>query len=81
MIAAVTALILALALLCVGHAGAGGWSLVAAGDCRFVPASDVAVAVVNRAITEQVGATTLPGLELRDGVPPDLRPSSSCRRF
>ena len=38
----------------------------------FVPASDVAVAVVNRVITQQIGATLLPGLELRDGVPPDL---------
>ena len=39
----------------------------------LVPASDVAVAIVNRVITQQIGATLLPGLELRDGVPSDLR--------
>jgi cyclic beta-1,2-glucan synthetase len=72
MIGAVTALILAFALLCVGYAGVGGWSIFLLAIVGFVPASDVAVAVVNRAITEQFGASTLPGLELRSGIPPDL---------
>ena len=72
MIGAVTALILALALLCVGYAGAGSWSIFLLAIVGFIPASDVAVAAVNRAITEQIGASTLPGLELRGGVPPDL---------
>ena len=72
MIGIVTALILALALLCVAYAGVDGWSLFLLAIVGFVPASDVAVAVVNRAITEQIGASMLPGLELRDGVPPDL---------
>ena len=72
MIGSVTALILAFALLCVGYAGVGGWSIFLLAIVGFIPASDVAVAAVNRAITEQIGASTLPGLELRSGVPPDL---------
>jgi hypothetical protein len=50
----------------------GGWSIFLLAIVGFIPASDVAVAAVNRAITEQIGASTLPGLELRGGVPPDL---------
>ena len=73
LIALVTAIILALALIAVAHTGIGGWTLWLLGVVGFVPASDVAIAVVNRAITQQVGATRLPGLELRGGVPSDLR--------
>jgi len=39
----------------------------------FIPALDVAVALVNRAVTGGVGATILPGLALRGGVPAPLR--------
>ena len=39
----------------------------------FVPASDVATALVNRSITWSFGATALPGLELVRGVPTSLR--------
>ncbi|HSS63278.1 MAG TPA: glycosyl transferase, partial [Gammaproteobacteria bacterium] len=39
----------------------------------FLPATEVASALVNRAITWSFGATTLPGLELTAGVPPSLR--------
>ncbi len=73
MIAAVTAIVLAAALFCVAHAGARGWVLIALGIAGLVPASDVAIAVVNRAITHLVGAAFLPGLELRGGVPPGMR--------
>ena len=73
MIAMVTALVLALALLAVAHVGIGGWALLVLGIVGLVPASDVAVAIVNRAIAQTAGGTVLPGLELRDGVPPDLR--------
>ena len=38
-----------------------------------VPAIDLAVALVNRAVTFGFGATPLPALELRDGVPAHLR--------
>ena len=43
------------------------------GALGVVPAIDVAVALVNRAVTRGVGASRLPGLALRDGVPEDLR--------
>ena len=38
-----------------------------------VPSVDAAIAFVNRAVTRGLGATILPGLALRDGVPPHLR--------
>ena len=39
----------------------------------FIPATEVATALVNRVVTCSFGAVTLPGLELTDGVPPSLR--------
>jgi cyclic beta-1,2-glucan synthetase len=39
----------------------------------LIPAIDAAMALVNRAVTRGVGATILPGLALRDGVPAELR--------
>lgn len=38
-----------------------------------VPAVDAAVALVNQVVTRQFGATQIPGLELRGGVPARLR--------
>jgi cyclic beta-1,2-glucan synthetase len=73
MIALVTGIVLSLALFAVAQAGVGGRMLWLLGFAGLIPASDVAVAVVNRAITQLVGATPLPGLELRYGVPSDLR--------
>ena len=73
MIAVVTAIILALALIAVAYDGIAGWLLFLLAIVGFIPASDVAVAIVNRAITRQVGGKILPGLELRNGVTPDLR--------
>ena len=73
MIAIVTALALALALIAVAYVGAGGWAILVLAIVGFVPASDVAVALVNRAITGQLGGMLLPGLELRDGIPRELR--------
>jgi cyclic beta-1,2-glucan synthetase len=72
-IAAVTALLVA---TCVWALAAGGaqFSLVLAlGFVAIVPASDLAMAIVNRIVTEQVGAMQLPGMELSGGVPNDLR--------
>ena len=73
MVAIVTALVLTLVLLAVTYAGTGGWQLFVLAIVGLVPASDIAVAVVNRAITQQVGGKLLPGLELRDGITSDLR--------
>jgi len=39
----------------------------------FLPATELATALINRAITWSFGATILPGLELADGVPRSLR--------
>ena len=37
------------------------------------PASDLAVAIINRAVTNDLNPKTLPALELRDGIPAELR--------
>jgi cyclic beta-1,2-glucan synthetase len=39
----------------------------------LVPAIDAAVALVNRSVTRGLAATIIPGLALREGIPPDLR--------
>jgi len=39
----------------------------------FIPASEIASAIVNRLVTWRFGATVLPGLELKSGVPASLR--------
>ncbi len=38
-----------------------------------IPSLDAAIALVNRAVMRNFGATILPGLALREGVPPNLR--------
>ena len=73
MIAIVTALVLAFGLVAVAYAGAGGWQLLVLGIVGLVPASDVAVGIVNRAVTQLIGGTPRPALELRQGVTADLR--------
>ncbi|MGE0114324.1 MAG: glucoamylase family protein [Steroidobacteraceae bacterium] len=50
-----------------------GWQWIAFGLLGLIPAVDLAVALVNRAVTGSFGATMLPGLELRDGIPEKLR--------
>jgi cyclic beta-1,2-glucan synthetase len=72
-IALVGAAILALWLLGVGQTGLSGWTIALLAVLGAVPASDVAVAFVNRIITQYIGTASLPGLELRDGIPTDLR--------
>ena len=47
--------------------------LLLLGILGFVPAIDLAVAVVNYLVTRGFRATLLPALELRGGVPADLR--------
>ena len=69
----VTAALMALAVSALSAPGVGlAWlSLLAV--IGFLPATEVATALVNRAITWSFGAVTLPGLALRDGVPQYLR--------
>jgi cyclic beta-1,2-glucan synthetase len=50
-----------------------GWQIALLAALGVVPAIDLAVACVNRAVTAWFGATRLPALALRDGVPAQLR--------
>ena len=49
-----------------------GW-LIALGLVAAIPASDLAIALVNRAVVEVLGPRRLPRLALRDGVPRHLK--------
>jgi cyclic beta-1,2-glucan synthetase len=72
-IAVVSVAILALPLVTLAQAGVGGCALVLLALLALVPASEAAVALVNHSVTNRFGPAALPGLELRDGVPPNLR--------
>jgi cyclic beta-1,2-glucan synthetase len=56
-----------------GAAGIGLASAIPLALLLLFPASDLAVALVNRAVTELIGPRSLPKLELRDGVPASFR--------
>jgi len=72
-IAFTSGLLLAVPLALMQQAGVhGGW-LWLLGVLGAVPAMDIAVSLVNRAVTRGLAATRLPGLALRDGVPEELR--------
>jgi cyclic beta-1,2-glucan synthetase len=49
------------------------WQLSVCALLGIIPATDLSVALVNRAVTRGFGATMLPGLSLRSGIPADLR--------
>jgi len=71
----VTAIILAIPLLTLTLAAAGlgtGWIWLL-GLLGLVPASDLAVALINRGAVWGSGVALLPALDLRHGVPPNLR--------
>lgn len=69
----VTASILGLALLGLMQLGVGGATAWLLAFIAFVPASDAAMTLVNRHVTNRFGPRLLPGMELRDGVPTELR--------
>ena len=69
----VTVFLLALPLLSAKDAGMGLAWLVLLALVAAIPASDLAIALVNRAVMELLGPRRLPRLALRDGVPPSLR--------
>ncbi len=71
-IAVISVIIVALALYWGAEPG-NTWALCLLALVALIPASDVAIALVNRGATNRFGATILPGLELRDGVPSGLR--------
>ncbi|HSG76023.1 MAG TPA: glucoamylase family protein [Burkholderiales bacterium] len=72
-VAAVAALVLALPWFALARAGLGGAWLGVLAALGLVPSLDAAMALVNRWVTRGFGATLLPGLELRDGIPSHLR--------
>ncbi|MEX2201382.1 MAG: glucoamylase family protein [Dongiaceae bacterium] len=67
----VTAVLLGFAFYVLAGAGIG-WLLLFT-LFAFLPASDVATTLVNRAITMSAGARILPGIDLAKGVPSSLR--------
>ncbi len=67
-----TAALLALALWTLAAPGIVGWLTLFA-MVGFLPATEVATALVNRGVAWSFGATILPGLELSRGVPKSLR--------
>jgi cyclic beta-1,2-glucan synthetase len=72
-IAVLTAIILALPL---SHAKTFGLTtpyLILMAVLAAIPASDLAIALINRTVTDLLGPRTLPRLELREGVPEYLR--------
>ncbi|MGH8707093.1 MAG: hypothetical protein ACREVD_03430 [Burkholderiales bacterium] len=70
-VALVAAIVLALPLYALAGLGAEWLGLLAA--LGLIPSIDAAMALVNRAVTRGFGATLLPGLALRDGIPAHLR--------
>ncbi len=72
-IVALASLFLAPPIWLCAHAGIGALWLVLLGVPGFVMASDAAVACINRLAMWVFGATYLPGLELRAGIPAALR--------
>ncbi|MBC7432713.1 MAG: glycosyl transferase [Rubritepida sp.] len=68
-----TLLVLAIPLFSMGAAGLGwGW-LGFLAVLGIISAQDLAVSLVNRAVTTGFGARLLPGLDLSAGVPPEFR--------
>jgi len=72
-IAVLTALILALPLLGAREEGMTKGGLLLLGLLAAVPASDLAIALINRAVMALLGPRRLPRMELHHGIPEDLR--------
>ncbi len=72
-ITALTAGLVAVPLYFTWATGASPWILTVMGLLGLAPASDVAVAVVNRLVPTLVPPRLLPKLELADGVPRELK--------
>ncbi|MDP2350522.1 MAG: glycosyl transferase, partial [Chloroflexota bacterium] len=72
-LALVTAFILAVPLLLSGDRGAAGAGILVIAILALAPASDLAIALVNRVVTNVLGPRPLPRLDLDEGVPSRLR--------
>ncbi|MBF6606333.1 MAG: hypothetical protein IVW53_12195 [Chloroflexi bacterium] len=71
--ALVAGLILAIPVLLSGDRGATGGGILVVAILALGPASDLAMALVNREVTRVLGPRPLPRLDLDDGVPSGLR--------
>jgi cyclic beta-1,2-glucan synthetase len=72
-IALITAAFMALPLLHESEAGVSGRVLFFFGLLALFPASDLAIALINRVVTDWLGPRSLPRLDLRKGIPEHLR--------
>jgi cyclic beta-1,2-glucan synthetase len=72
-IVALGGVLLLLPLLGAWASGMGGAGLILLALLAVIPASDLAIALVNRSVTALLPARVLPRLALRDGVPSHLR--------
>ncbi|HEU4592036.1 MAG TPA: glucoamylase family protein [Steroidobacteraceae bacterium] len=72
-IAFTSGMLLAVPLALLQATGVYGGMLWLLGILGATPAMEIAVALVNRAVTRGLGASRLPGLALREGVPEELR--------
>src|SRR3984885_10720521 len=69
----IAGIILFLPMIALHSWGVSGSHLAFLGLLGAVPSVDAATAFVNRAVTRGLGATILPGLALREGIPAHLR--------
>src|SRR6185503_12289167 len=69
----ITLAVAAAALAGVMVTGLSGWPLAALALLAIIPASDVAVALVNRLVVGRLGPALLPAMDLTTGVPSHLR--------
>ncbi len=72
-IAILTAIILAFPLMRAREFGVARGLLILFGVLAAIPASDLAIALINRVVTDLFGPRTLPRLELKGGIPEHLR--------
>lgn len=72
-VVALAAVFVTLTLGMLAGLGLGFWPLALLAFLGIIPASDAAVACINRAAMWAFGATLLPGLELRDGITASMR--------
>jgi cyclic beta-1,2-glucan synthetase len=72
-IAALTALLVSGPIVLTRSAGAAPWIVALLGILGLVPASDIAVALVQRLVPLLIPPRLLPKLALASGVPPELR--------
>jgi cyclic beta-1,2-glucan synthetase len=69
----IAGIVLSLPMIVLYSWGMSGYRLALLALLGMVPSIDAAIALVNRDVTRGLGATILPGLALRDGIPPHLR--------